>query len=1030
MLAALLRTGGRSDPFAPDTIVVQTPGVARWLSLRLADSLGCAMGLSYLFPRNFVDWASAEILGGEVPAHPDRGELAWRIFAVLPELARQPGAESLSSYLSSASPLRRRQLSLRLSDLFDSYLVFRPELVEAWDRGEEPGDWQAELWRRIAAGLPGRRLSALVQAIEDAATPSSFPRRIHLFALSTLPELYVRFLAVLGKHAEIHLFHFSPCEAYWGDLPGRRAEALLLAGGAARDFGQPLLSSMGQQGKDFLDLLLDAGFSQVTESFPAPSGPLTELSRLQEEIVRMKPRHEGGADASIEVVSCAGPMREVEVLKDRLLRYFREMPDLRPRDVLVLAPDISLYAPAVEAVFGAGDPSASLPFAVADGRAAALPAADAFLRLFSLALSRRTLRDILAFLEHPALAARFGMDAEAQAAVREILRETNVRWGLDGADREALGFGAEAANSWKAGLDSLALGAMMEPGAVFAGIPAYGAAEGALLETAAKLAGAYEAVRRAVNLFAAPRPLAEWPEALFAAAGLVLPEGDIPEGAGKDLVLRAVGSLAASAALAGPDPVDCRAVQDALSGILAESYSPPGFLSGAVTFAELKPMRSVPARVVCLLGLADADFPRQDRPLSFDRTTRERRRGDRSVREGDRYLFLETLLCARERLYLSFPGVSQQGAADAPASVLLAELLEFLSPGRSGGRIVRHPLQSFSRRYFSGGPLQSFSRMDFEAAQAGLNPGPVPAFFTREMAAETPALVDFADVVRYFSHPARAFALDRLGMRSPEDEGAEKSDEPLEIEAPERSAECERLVKNFLSGGDAPALSGSARARGILPWGLAGEAAAAEIAEEALVFSNALRPLVAEPARALEISFRMENAGVLFHGRLFPVHGSALVRVRTAKIRAADRLGLWLAALLAAAMREKGVPGASGLENCTQLFRDASLVITLPENASARLEALVALYVRGLSTPVPFFPAASLAFLRESSRSAKTPLERSLAEWTGGLFPEGVDQWNALLWRGRDAVSEASGFPDAARTVFEGYFSHAEEQAR
>ncbi|HNX05300.1 MAG TPA: exodeoxyribonuclease V subunit gamma, partial [Opitutales bacterium] len=784
---------------------------------------------------------------------------------------------------------------------------------------------------------------------------------------------------------------------------------------------------MGLQGRDFLDQLLEAGFVELPGSFPSP-GASTELNRLQEEIVRLQPRHEAGApDDSIEVVSCAGPMREVEVLKDRLLALFEKDGTLRPRDVLVLAPDISVYAPCIEAVFGGGDGKDFIPFAVADRKVTELPAVDAFLRLLALANSRRTLRDILSFAEHPAIAARFGMDEGEIAAARDILAQTSVRWGLDESDREALGFGRVALNSWKAGVDSLALGAMMEPGALFGEVSAYGPAEGEILALAGRMAALFDSTRKALALLAEPRPLAGWPAALSEAAGLVLPTGDAESGCG--LVHEAIGRLGESAELAGPDPVDCRVIADAMQGILAESYAPPGFLSGGVTFAELKPMRSIPARIMCLLGMNDAAFPRQDRPLSFDRSTRERRRGDRSIREGDRYLFLETLLCARERLYLSFGGLSQRGAAETPPSVVVSELLEYLSPGHASSRIVRHPLQSFSRQYFSGGRFFSYSRMDYEAALAGLRPAPERPFFAAEAVppSEMPQLVDFDDLDRAFRHPARFFAGGILGLRRPCAEESAACDEPVEIAAPERSVECERMVAALLSGGGVEAICRSARARGILPWGLSGESAAAETGNEALVFSNAVRPLVASPVSRLEGEFTLDRAGLVLRGRLAPVHDGVLVRMRTARIRAVDRLSLWLAALLAGAMKELGTDGSENFRCCTLVCRDASLSIRVPDQALKRLEGIAGLYLKGLHSPLPFFPETSLEYVREGGRSKRSPLERALGVWTGGNFPESADPWNALVWRGREPVSAASGFTDAAVILWNGYFDCAEE---
>jgi exodeoxyribonuclease V gamma subunit len=1032
MLAALMRGGARADPLAPDVVVVQTPGVARWLALRLADHLGCAMGIKTLFPKNFVDWAAGRLLGAEKPEGLDRQALAWKIFAALPEAAGKSGTGELAGYLAQGDSLARWQLAARLADLFDRTLAHRPELAAAWEAGAEPGDWQANLWRTLASEMAGANLAKRLKDLESAPVPADFPRRIHLFALSTLPQLYLDFIRILGRSVEIHLFHFSPCAQWWGDLPRRRAAAVERILGGAEE-GQGLLSSMGRQGSEFLGMLVDAGFEQASESYPAPSGN-TELARLQEEIVRMKSVHEGDADGSIEVVSAAGAMREVEILRERLLALFEENPELSPRDVLVLFPDITRYAAFVEAVFGQGEEACRIPFAVADRRVREIPAVDAFSRLFALHASRRTLPEILAYCEHPAVAAHFGLDAEEAADMRGMLAGTNVRWGIDAQDREALGFGPEANNSWKSGVDSLALGAMMEPGAVFAGRAAYGPAEGDALAVAAKAAALFEAARKALRLLDGEFPPAQWPDRVRQAALLTVAgaEGDLQRGA--DKVLGAVEILRAQVANAGSDPVDARVVADALAEILAESDSPPGFLSGGVTFAELKPMRSVPAKVLCLLGMDAEAFPRQDKPLSFDRTAREHRPGDRSVREGDRYLFLETLLCARQKLYVSYSGVSQHGAADSPPSVVLAELLEYLSPGRPEARILCHPLQSFSRAYFSGGAFRSFSRADFDAARSGLAPGPVPAFAAEALPEkEEGAVLEFADLSRALCNPSRHFA-ENLGIAPARGEELPQEEEPLEMDRRDFSREERRMVEEFLAGGGADGIRAEALARGILPWGLAGESAAADAAGEALVFANAARPLLAAPPESVAGALTLPGAGLTLRGRLHPLHGGSLIRWKTAKIRAADRLEAWLAALFVGALREAGTATVGG--SVVLLARDALLTVRAPENALARLDDLAALRRAGLCRPLPFFPESSLAAVTETARTRKIPLERAVAQWhrpPGNRVErsfEDEDPWNRLVWRGAEPISEASGFLEVAHRVWDGYYDHAEEVAR
>jgi exodeoxyribonuclease V gamma subunit len=1032
LLAESLRGAG-GDLLRREVVVVQTPGVARWLSLCLADELGCCMNVEYLFPRNFVDAMCGGLLGGKAPAHPDVGRLGWRIFARLSEVAAMPGAEALARYLAGGSALKRWRLAGKLADLFDRYLVHRPEIVAGWEAGAEPGEWQAELWRDLASVERIPSLASVFPELEAAEPVAGvLPERVFLFGLSTLPQLYVDFLKLLGGRMDVELFALAPSEEFWGDLPGKKAAAVAEEAGLDDGFGQPLLSSMGAQGRDFANMLMDADFSPSGDCFAEPGGETT-LARLQGDLLHLSPRHEQPsplADGSIEVASSAGPMREVEALRDHVLALLDRDPTLLPRDILVLAPDISKYAPSIEAVFGTKGGTRDIPFAVSDRSVRESPAIDAFLRAMELVLTRRTVRDLLEYLEHPAVSRRFGFDDESLAVVRKMCVKTGVRWGLDGADREALGFGQEEANSWKAGMDGLVLGVMMAGNDenVFAGVAPYAEAEGDRVETVAKLVAAFDALRGAFRSFEASRPLAEWPDVIEACVAALLPEG-AEFAQGRSAISAAAETLRSYAAEAGGDAVDVSTVRAAMEEMLEAAAAPHGFLSGGVTFAELKPMRSVPARAICLLGMDDTAFPRQDRPLSFDRIRLHPRPGDRSIRAGDRYLFLETLLCVRDHLYISYSGVSPHGEKDSPPSVVVTELLEYLGKD-SDTLVTRHALQPFSPSYFSGGKLFSYSEADCVAAARLLAPRSIPEFSTRPLAAPEELLaLDFDSLVEFLVHPCEYFLRNVFGMAAPSEWELPPEEEPQKLEGLDLYGESVRYVGHYLEHESADRALARTKASGVLPWGPAREAEVFAAASNAKAFSNAVMPIVTGDSSGVAGDFAA--GGVTLRARLGPVVNGRLVFYRYARLRTKDRLRAWVAAVVIGALAEGGDAEAANVAGVTILCRDAKLDVVPPNEARRRLTDFLSIYREGLTRPLPVFPESTYAAGVLPQRSKKSPYERAMDKWCPASSfrdPECDDPWNRAAWRGNDPlVTVREEFLDLADRIWSGYELCAKE---
>src|SRR5690606_16281094 len=207
------------------------------------------------------------------------------------------------------------------------------------------------------------------------------------------------------------------------------------------------------------------------------------------------------------------------------------------------------------------------------------------------------------------------------------------------------------------------------------------------------------------------------------------------------------------------------------------------------------PMRSLPFRLVCLLGLDDGAFPRRNPPAGFDLIARHPRRGDRARRLDDRYLLLETLLSAREALYLSYVGRDPRDNAELPPSVLLSEVLEAvdltvapLADGRKASQriVIAHPLQPFASGNFAGASCAGYSAPWFRAAQRLAAPPEQAPPFAGVLAEPDDAWLTLepSQLLQCFRHPSRFLLEQRLGLRLADAEQALASDEPFELEMP------------------------------------------------------------------------------------------------------------------------------------------------------------------------------------------------------------------------------------------------------
>ncbi|MBN2124104.1 MAG: exodeoxyribonuclease V subunit gamma, partial [Deltaproteobacteria bacterium] len=470
-----------ASPLDPEVVLVQSRGMERWLSLELARHHGVCANVRFPFPNAFIRGLFQKVfswLPDRSPFDPD--VLTWRIMGLLPGLIQRNGFEGLHDYLGDGGEdLRRLQISGRIADLFDQYLLYRPEMMFAWERGEET-HWQARLWRELVRGGEGTHRAALAERFHSAIRdplfqPEGLPERVSVFGISVLPGFHIHILAALSRFTQVHLYLMNPCREYWGDIlsrwemrrrAGRDVEPHRIAEEFHMERGNSLLATMGALARDFFDQITE--FEWVEENCFQDPGEEDLLHSIQSQILNLMEPGEGAGDkraigetdASVQIHSCHTPMREMEVLRDRLLDLFDQDPGLRPGDVLVMAPDIESYVSYIQAVFDIPEEDpAYIPFSIADRSVHRESAVlETFTAILDLWGSRFEVSRVLALLDCAALRDTFAITEGDLDLIQMWVEQTRIRWGISGESKAGLGLPPNPENTWEAGLERLLLG--------------------------------------------------------------------------------------------------------------------------------------------------------------------------------------------------------------------------------------------------------------------------------------------------------------------------------------------------------------------------------------------------------------------------------------------------------------------------------------------------------------------------------------------------------------------------------------------
>ncbi len=751
------------SPFEQEAILVQSQGMAHWLKLNIADGLGVSAQVDFPLPFSFV-WKVFNQLRPDLPerSHFDKPFMTWKLMTLLPELIEaardnpdHPCA-AIAHYLDDdPQGLRCFQLSQTIADVFDQYLVYRPDWLLAWENQQDEIEgadislhpWQPVVWRALVErsrelGHSLDHRARLMEQLADLVRQhperlKGLPKRLFVFGIAALPGSYWQVLNAISERIEVHFFLLNPCRNFWGDIVDDKRRARILRqspeSAAYLERGNPLLASWGQLGRDFLTMVHDTELELDVEAWvdPQPQPQRNLLQHLQADILELQDRQQlafteqaldssdfkqavEASDDSIRIVSAHSPLREVQRLQDQLLNWLADDPALQPRDIVVMVPDIDAYAPYIDAVFASADISRKanslyIPWAIADqSLVAENPLLDTFLALLALPDSRMTVTEVQDWLEVPAIRLQFGIAESDLDTIKEWLQRANVRWGLDRQQRHGLGVPGFEQNSWRKGLRQLLLGLMipetlppssMVPG--WQGDWPVSAVEGSSAELLGKLLALIDALEYWQQALAKPATALQWVERVseltrqlftsdFSRADQVSAYEQQRQQNSLQQIRDAIQSWQQELELGGlvndeqggEQQLSIRVVRAWFVNELGQQGGWQRFLAGPVNFCTLMPMRSIPFRVVCMLGMNDADYPRKVTPVGFDLIMAgKRRQGDRSRRDDDRYLFLEAVSSAQDKLYISYRGRGVRENNEQQPSVLVSELTDYLCDG-------------------------------------------------------------------------------------------------------------------------------------------------------------------------------------------------------------------------------------------------------------------------------------------------------------------------------------------------------------
>ena len=1090
ILARIQQVAPLESPFAAEEIVVQSQGMRRYISQYLARETGIAANLHFSLPAGLA-WRLMREAMPDIPAlSPFSSEvMRWRLLALFQsaEFAQSPdfaaARQALAPYLNNGD-YAAYQLAGQLADVFDQYLVYRPNWIETWAAGKLVAElarsrsaaqqiWQAQLWQYLDDGKQGapHRVQLWRTLMQSLASPNPrLPKRYFVFGIATLAPMYLQLLAQLALHREVHIFALNPSQEYWGNII---EPAQILRQTQTADLsqqGHPLLASLGKQGRDFFNELAEveaqldlasytdapqspsllhsiqhqiqtqtlpetahangwlgehqshvrrqshfqAALSQLNQSYQAAlaayqgslkaegfntenipqnttpdlfSGCLDALPSPPEPAT-IQPIHlahqqnialaQLNADPSIQIHSAHSPLRELQILKDQLLVLLAQHPDWQPHDIAILTPHIEPYTPYIEAIFGKHSPH-PLPYTLSDTQIAhRQPLLDALAQTLALLNSRFEADKLIALLDNDLILASHQLTRSDLPLIHDTIAALNIRWGSDAAQRSQHSSQPNAQYTWQQGLDRLVLGLMLPENPqnpIWHNIAPHSSNPNHQ-DTLSHFASLVSTLIHHQNQWQTPASIPQWNERIHSLiSDLITPQSDADHQAHQQLETALANWQNEAQTAHYTQAIDQTIAIQHLNQYLT-SQNDAGFLRGGITICSMVPMRSLPFKAICLLGLNDGDYPRNTKAAPYDLIAQHPQKGDRARRDDDRYLFLEAILSAREVLYLSYIGKDIRTDEERAPSTLIGELIDTIAaltqiPASQLNQhwITHHPLQPFSTQYYTGSLKAQTrttklisTRQDY--AQALNTPQPSAAPFLQNYTAnetqEQPEIPQ-ATFLQYWRNPNRQWLKHALGWQAPHTQAAHPSNEPFTIDNPRQLDTAYTQARQHHQ--DFTTLATTLTAQSQLPTGAFNRLIAQEQAIAAAQLDGALihSPRQSDHTGSLKLptgtlhytlNHNHQHGQILYAHQFLPNHNTQ------AKLQASDSIELLLRHLIYSAVAPQTTAQPT---HYIALHQSITLPPIAQPAAQATLAQWLAAYQQGQHHPIPFFPRVTLA---------------------------------------------------------------------
>ena len=955
-----------NDIFDSNIVVIQSQSMKQWLSLEIARKFGVCINFNFLFPHNFFTYIANCFSKKDEFSFPHSIDImTWQIMKLLPDFISFSEFEKVKHYITKNPTLKSYQFANEIASLFDRYLIFRDDMFLKQKNKKQ--DFQSVLWKKI---IEENKFSynAVLDNIKKENLIKKLPSKVYIFGISYLPTLYLSFFDAVSKLTEINFFLLKPSREYWGDFTSKSEKKRIMKKQAGdktyiKD-NNTLLECFGIQGRDFYDNILNFDWNEDDSNF-IQNESKTLLSKIRNDFLNLQKREKKKVlnedDSSIQIHSMHSKKREVEVLQDYLFNFISEDENLKPSDILITAPDIESYIPYINLVFSTNlFLDSTIP--------------EAFSLILSIVNTRFEAGKVLEILEKDVISKKFLLDEDELTTIEFWIKSLNINWGVNEKSKKEINLPETYENTWQYGIDRLMLSYFMQSkeNEVFCDILPFNNFDGTYRNTLGKFVDFLSKLFELNKSIKSPKNLNEW--GLF--FNKVLDDFIFePETNGDTKPIRdIVNNLKTDFNISEfKEELDFAIVKTHIEKEINNLNSNKSFTKDGFTFSSMLAFRSIPFKIICVLGM-DSNFPGSDGKMSFNLMAENFQKGDKSKTNDDAYLFLETLLSAQDKLYISYVGQDIKDNSKKNPSIFITELIDYIETNfiNTEHLLTNHKLQGFSHHYFNGKTknLFSYSKENLEIAKSFFqeNKSQKNSIEVKTISEQKEVdSITLNSLCSFFKHPVKYFMNKNLDIYLKEKIEKElDAKENFKIENGIEKNEIFNFALNHIKKNKTfEEFYNIKKKEGVLPHNKLGEMDALKLFNTAQKVIKKAKEHIDDIKQDKEIEVLISIDNLKIEGTIKNIFENKLLIFKDT-IYTKDKIEAWIYNLiLSLEMKD--------IKKTIMVSSDNMFLFPKLEREEAEniLNVLVQKYREGLKNPIHFFPETSYQYVKANDKDKK-----------------------------------------------------------